>query len=590
MLEGGCFDITRKELIGSFQLNFWKKNFQINPFDVLSDDEIRRAIKNGIKQTLFFNEEAFVKLIRQQQQISRLRMPSLECSHIKFDEKYFEELRRVVNQISISEIERSDIFANRVSEVIQNLLNKFEIRYIYSSHPDFVSGMKIVHKHEQRQDNNNKFKNRKRNCLFNGINKLKIFFNFCPFKYNKQTELNTSNLDKLNKMRKTNINSQKQQKSQQLEESQILQQQLVINKIISVNQLYFMNDPKRQLLQVPNTQKITEKPSKQKLVNRNGYDKGFTIKKNIFVQFQRQFIIFLVNQSRNFCERELIRVLCKQELVDELLQKNQSIQKSKVETKQSLISLRTYLNLLNDLDQKILTLFNNIKLIEIHQKHTYYNQSFNQFFLLVQCSIKTQFKNLKISRWIKSQKLELNSQTFTRSNWEVIDFIIIQILRLIRKDGQMKKIKLFQKLIKNQEIFGLLLDYRKVEQIILLKIIRIAHQKEDQRCKIDRKIYKYYKIKIILKFKVFQKEICKKKIIYQEIPVKMIKYDPVMIIEFSNSIIISIKTRVSFKIFIHCISKLQLQKVNESFQCMPNYIININYIQLNKYNGRRKEI
>ncbi|CAD8118307.1 unnamed protein product [Paramecium sonneborni] len=92
----------------------------------------------------------------------------------------------------------------------------------------------------------------------------------------------------------------------------------------------------------------------------------------------------------------------------------------------------------------------------------------------------------------RSNFLQFFSYTFI-----IIDFIIIQILRLIRIVGQMKKFKLLQKLIKNQEI---------VEQIILKKIIGIAHYKEDQRCKIDGKIYKYNKIKMKLKLKVFQEE------------------------------------------------------------------------------------
>lgn len=36
-------------------------------------------------------------------------MPSIECSHI-----IFEELRRVINQISIPEIERFDALSNRI--------------------------------------------------------------------------------------------------------------------------------------------------------------------------------------------------------------------------------------------------------------------------------------------------------------------------------------------------------------------------------------------------------------------------------------------------------------------------------------------
>ncbi|CAD8126124.1 unnamed protein product [Paramecium sonneborni] len=371
MLEGRCLDITSKELIGGsriiyvFNDNFRKTIQKMNPFDILSDDEIRTAIKNanGIRPSLFVPEGAFELLVRQQ--ISRLRMPSIECSHI-----VFEELRRVINQISIPEIERFDTLANRISEVIENLLNKclrqteeiisnlidIELGYINTSHPDFVSGMDMVNKDEQRSSQQ-QVQLQKEKSPLQSENESNKFFNFWPFKNNKQTELYDSKLDNLNKKRKSNINNEKQQKLQQIEESQILQQQIVINKIVSVNQQYFVNDPKRQLPQVPNTIKITDRPSKREQTEMDMIKDLLIsyfnlVKKNICDSVPKTIITFLVNQSRNFCERELIGLLYKQELVDELLQENQFIQKSRAEAKQTLISLRTCLNLLNDLDSK----------------------------------------------------------------------------------------------------------------------------------------------------------------------------------------------------------------------------------------------
>ena len=83
----------------------------------------------------------------------------MECSHI-----VFEELRRVINQITIPEIERFDTLSNRISEVIENLLNKclvqtddiiqnlveIELGYINTSHPDFVAGMDKARNDDQR--------------------------------------------------------------------------------------------------------------------------------------------------------------------------------------------------------------------------------------------------------------------------------------------------------------------------------------------------------------------------------------------------------------------------------------------------------
>ena len=61
MLEGRCLDITSIELIGGSRIIYvFNETFRwtiqkLNPFDVLSDDEIRTAIKNanGIRPSLF---------------------------------------------------------------------------------------------------------------------------------------------------------------------------------------------------------------------------------------------------------------------------------------------------------------------------------------------------------------------------------------------------------------------------------------------------------------------------------------------------------------------------------------------------------
>ncbi|CAD8212258.1 unnamed protein product [Paramecium pentaurelia] len=367
MLEGRCLDITSKELIGGsriiyvFNETFRRTIQKMNPFDVLSDDEIRTAIKNanGIRPSLFVPQGAFELLVRQQ--IQRLRMPSIECSHI-----IFEELRRVINQISIPEIERFDVLSNRIQEVIENLLNKcliqtdeiiqnlleIEIGYINTSHPDFVSGMDLVNKDEQRQQPQQIIREK---SPVQSESESGKFLNFWPFKNNKQTELYDSKLDILNNKRK--LNNLKSKKLEQIDESQILQQQSVINKIAYVNQQYFVNDPKRQLPCVPNVIKLNDRPSKREQTEMDMIKDLIVsyfnlVKKNICDSIPKTIITFLVNQSRNLCERELIGVLYKSDYVDELLQENQFIQKSRKETKQTLISLKTCLNLLNELDQK----------------------------------------------------------------------------------------------------------------------------------------------------------------------------------------------------------------------------------------------
>lgn len=73
MLEGKCLDITSRELIGGSRIIYvfneiFRRTIQrMNPFDILTDDDIRTAIKNanGIRPSLFVPEGAFVLLVRQ---------------------------------------------------------------------------------------------------------------------------------------------------------------------------------------------------------------------------------------------------------------------------------------------------------------------------------------------------------------------------------------------------------------------------------------------------------------------------------------------------------------------------------------------
>jgi dynamin 1-like protein len=151
--------MSSKELNGGsriihvFNEIFRKTISRMNPFDILTDDDIRTAIKNanGIRPSLFVPEGAFEILVRQQ--IKRLETPSLECAHL-----VYEELRRVLNFISLPEVDRFDNLSNRLFDVVEALLHRcliqtdqmirnlidIELGYINTQHPDFVSGMDLV--------------------------------------------------------------------------------------------------------------------------------------------------------------------------------------------------------------------------------------------------------------------------------------------------------------------------------------------------------------------------------------------------------------------------------------------------------------
>lgn len=69
----------------------------MNPFEFLSDNDIRTAIRNanGLRKSLFLPEAAFETLLKTQ--ILRLKLPALECAHL-----IHEELRRMIYTIKIA--------------------------------------------------------------------------------------------------------------------------------------------------------------------------------------------------------------------------------------------------------------------------------------------------------------------------------------------------------------------------------------------------------------------------------------------------------------------------------------------------------
>ncbi|KAL0585757.1 hypothetical protein ABG067_004480 [Albugo candida] len=132
---------------------FMKALRDVDPFDTLSDEDIRTTIRNanGPRQSLFVPEISFELLAKRQ--IKRLEQPGLQCVDLIFD-----ELQRVASQCETMELSRFPELRDRVLEVvnkmlrtclgptqtmIQNLIH-IELAYINTNHPDFIGGSRAV--------------------------------------------------------------------------------------------------------------------------------------------------------------------------------------------------------------------------------------------------------------------------------------------------------------------------------------------------------------------------------------------------------------------------------------------------------------
>jgi len=122
-LEGKFVKDTAVEYKGGSRLNYiffqiFTVTIQnIDPFDALTDDDLKTAIRNAssLKPNLFVPEVAFEVLSKQQ--ISRLEQPSLQCVQYAY-----EELRNIVQQIEMPELTRYQSLRNKITNVMFVLL------------------------------------------------------------------------------------------------------------------------------------------------------------------------------------------------------------------------------------------------------------------------------------------------------------------------------------------------------------------------------------------------------------------------------------------------------------------------------------
>ncbi len=165
MIDGRSID-NKDELVGGARIQYIFSSIfnqtisHMNPFQYLTDDDLRTAIRNGtpfnntangLRKSLFVAEAAFEDLIKQQ--ISRLLLPSLECSHL-----VHEELRKMLHLVNVKEIERFSKLNRRVFLVMEDLLEQclkktedmikqlieIEMGYINNNHPDFIDTLTSV--------------------------------------------------------------------------------------------------------------------------------------------------------------------------------------------------------------------------------------------------------------------------------------------------------------------------------------------------------------------------------------------------------------------------------------------------------------
>eukprot|EP00471_Norrisiella_sphaerica_P001907 CAMPEP_0184478742 /NCGR_PEP_ID=MMETSP0113_2-20130426/684_1 /TAXON_ID=91329 /ORGANISM="Norrisiella sphaerica, Strain BC52" /LENGTH=685 /DNA_ID=CAMNT_0026856635 /DNA_START=179 /DNA_END=2236 /DNA_ORIENTATION=+ len=161
-LGGRSPDVSLSELYGGARISyvfhqiFAKGLLNIGPFDRLSDEDIRTAIRNatGPRPSLFVPEVSFELLVKKQ--IQRLQAPSLQCVDMVFD-----ELTKVSSQCEqlVPQLKRFPALRDQLLECVHELLSaqvkptkemikdliSIELSYVNTNHPDFVGGSRAIH-------------------------------------------------------------------------------------------------------------------------------------------------------------------------------------------------------------------------------------------------------------------------------------------------------------------------------------------------------------------------------------------------------------------------------------------------------------
>eukprot|EP00466_Bigelowiella_natans_P013866 jgi/Bigna1/89484/estExt_fgenesh1_pg.C_500042 len=193
-IDGKLTNLTQNDLCGGSRISdifhnvFARSLHKIQPFDDLSDHQIRTAILNATatKPSLFVTEDSFQLLVKRQ--IARLKTPSVQCSELVYD-----ELRRIAAQCEnlMPELNRFPELKGRLSDCTRNLIKgkleptkamianliNIELAYIKTTHPNFISSSKaMAHAKSQASQGNESRQKELLANLTDTLNSITVLF------------------------------------------------------------------------------------------------------------------------------------------------------------------------------------------------------------------------------------------------------------------------------------------------------------------------------------------------------------------------------------------------------------------------------
>lgn len=361
--------LEMNELFGGARIGFIfsevfvRSLMAVEPFDGLSDEEIRTTItnSNGTRASLFVPEVSFDILVRRQ--ISRLEQPGLQCVDLVFD-----ELQRISSQCEPVEFQRFPKLRDHMIEVVSNLLRrcvsptqmmvsnlvKIELSYINTSHPDFIGGSRAVARLMERF-------NKDHSSTANGS----------ATSQHQAPTYTTPRAPNVNGRRTQNASGSQQQSLAGVDEyyDTTLDDYSSTNGGGSgiMNYLFRGNTKKSsasprngsglpavvQLPRVPDTMRQTNLPTERERIEteiiKSLIESYFAIvRKNFIDLVPKTIMYFLVNHARDSLQNELVSELYRESMITELMQEADDIFQRRKTCQETRDLLKKALDIVNE--------------------------------------------------------------------------------------------------------------------------------------------------------------------------------------------------------------------------------------------------
>eukprot|EP00823_Brevimastigomonas_motovehiculus_P005625 TRINITY_DN4181_c0_g1_i1.p1 TRINITY_DN4181_c0_g1~~TRINITY_DN4181_c0_g1_i1.p1 ORF type:complete len:427 (-),score=113.72 TRINITY_DN4181_c0_g1_i1:307-1587(-) len=360
-LDGRSPDVSITQLYGGARISyifhdvFSRRLDNINPFDELTDQDIRTAIRNatGPRPSLFIPEVSFEILVKRQ--IERLQPPSLQCVDLVFD-----ELKRVAAQCesAVQELQRFPVLHEALFECVRSLLERrlkptktmitnlvhIELAYINTNHPDFIGGSKAISSMMDKMAQNQK--QGKQDELISPMQTKKLVASSTssPSSSSSPSNNNPNLLQMIyNKAISSSVPSLSSSSTSSSSSSAFSSSRSLRTDFQFDDRSFSRSMVPMTLSTIPTDKEIIETEIIKSLIS-----SYFNIvRKNIQDAIPKAIMYFLVNHSKGDIQSELVRTLYKENQFETLLKEADDVAQKRTNCQRMLKVMRKALDIVN---------------------------------------------------------------------------------------------------------------------------------------------------------------------------------------------------------------------------------------------------